>query len=338
MRAYLSFTEKDNIVILDEPDTYMHADLQRKIIRLLLEEQYKQLIVATHSVEIISEIEPENILVVDKSKQMSRFTNTIPAVQKFIDNIGSIHNIQLMRLWKCKKCIFVEGNDLSVLKNLHNTLFPKTEIPLDMMPNMPIGGWSGWNYAIGTSMFIKNNADETIYVYCILDSDYYSKNQIENRLKEAKQKNVKLHIWERKEIENYLIVPDAISRIINRETNLNILANKSKIIEQIEKICNDLRDETFDNIANQIKAENPKESEKANPNARLIIEKHWNSIDGKLTLVSGKRLLKRLSSWSQAEYHVSLSNIKIAKEIRKEEILPEMKQVLQAIEQRLDSI
>lgn len=335
---FLSFTEKDNIVIIDEPDIYMHADLQRKIIRLLLGEQYKQLIVATHSIEIISEVEPENILVVDKKKSMSRFTNTIPAVQKIIDNIGGVHNIQLTRLWKCKKCILVEGKDLKILRHLHNTLFPKSEIPIETIPNMSIGGWSGWNYAIGSSMFLKNNADETIYTYCILDSDYYTKDEIETRLKEAEKKGVKLHIWARKEIENYLIVPETISRIINRETSLSIRADKSRIIEQIEKICNDLYHDTFDCIATQISDANRREYQKANPKTRTIMDEYWKSIDGKLTLVSGKEVLKRLSTWSQAEYHVSLNSEKIAKEMKEEEILPEMKKVIQTIENRLDSI
>ncbi|MCC4770056.1 AAA family ATPase [Methanosarcina sp. DH2] len=335
---FLSFTEKDNIVIIDEPDTYMHADLQRKIIRLLLGEQYHQLIVATHSIEIISEVEPENILVVDKTKQISRFTNTIPAVQKIIDNIGAVHNIQLMRLWKCKKCIFVEGDDLIILKPLHKTLFPKAEIPIDIIPNMSLRGWSGWDLATKSSMFLKNNAGEAIYVYCILDSDYYTKYQIEKRLKDAERSGVKLHIWERKEIENYLIVPETISRIINRETNLGIRADESKITEQLEKICNDFYFDTFNRISIQISNENPSEREKANIKAKAIVDEYWKSIDGKLTLVSGKEVLSRLSAWSQAEYHVSLNSTKIAKEMKKEEILPEMKDVIQVIEERRDSI
>ncbi len=335
---FLSFTEKDNIVIIDEPDIYMHADLQRKIIRLLLGEQYQQLVVATHSIEIISEVEPENILVVDKTKPMSKFTNTIPAVQRIIDNIGGVHNIQLMRFWKCKKCILVEGKDLKILRHFHNNLFPKSEIPIETIPNMSIGGWSGWNYAIGSSMFLKNNSDETIYTYCILDRDYYTKDVIEKRLKEAETRNVKLHIWARKEIENYLIAPKAISRIINRETILDVCADKSRIIEQIEKICNDLYNDTFDCIATQISYANSREYQKANSKTRTIMDEYWKSIDGKLTLVSGKEVLKRLSAWSQENYHVSLNSEKIAKEMKEEEILPEMKKVIQAIENRLDSI
>lgn len=335
---FLSFTTTENVVILDEPDIYMHSDLQRKIIRLLFREKYKQLIVATHSIEIISEVEPENILVVDKTKSISRFTNSIPSVQKIIDNIGGVHNIQLTRLWKCKKCILVEGNDLKILRHLHNTLFPKSETPIETIPNMSIGGWSGWKFAIGSSMILKNAADETINTYCILDRDYYTKDEIETRLNEAKRSGVKLHIWGRKEIENYLIVPKAISRIINRETNLGVRADESKIIKQIEKICDDLHDETFDSIATQISYVEKREHQKANSKARVIMTEYWKSIDGKLTLVSGKEALSRLSKWSQEEYHVSLSSQKLAKEIKGEEILPEMKKVIKAIEKRLDLI
>lgn len=56
-------------IILDEPDVYMHADLQRRLIRFL-KGRYRQVIVATQSIEIMSEVEPENILVVDRDKRV----------------------------------------------------------------------------------------------------------------------------------------------------------------------------------------------------------------------------------------------------------------------------
>ena len=45
---FLTLAKSADIVVLDEPDVYMHADLQRKLIRLL-KGKYKQTIVATHS-------------------------------------------------------------------------------------------------------------------------------------------------------------------------------------------------------------------------------------------------------------------------------------------------
>ena len=77
-------------MILDEPDVYMHADLQRRLIRLLRSRKH-QTIVATHSIEIMSEVEPDEILVIDRRRVRSYFAGKHPTVQSLLENIGSIH-------------------------------------------------------------------------------------------------------------------------------------------------------------------------------------------------------------------------------------------------------
>ena len=126
-------------VILDEPDVYMHADLQRRLIRFL-RHRHPQVIVATHSVEIMSEVDAENILVVDRDRRQAQFTTDIPQVQQVVDQIGGIHNLQLARLWGARRCLFIEGNDLGLLKQLQNILFPRSADPIDAIPNLSVGG------------------------------------------------------------------------------------------------------------------------------------------------------------------------------------------------------
>ena len=46
-------------MILDEPDVYMHPDLQRSLVKIV-KNRFKQVIIASHSVEILSEVNPEN--------------------------------------------------------------------------------------------------------------------------------------------------------------------------------------------------------------------------------------------------------------------------------------
>ncbi len=54
-------------------------------------------------------------------------------------------------------------------------------------------------------MVVQNAGGEEISTYCILDPDYHTPKEIELRRKDAENKKVRLHVWQRKEIENYLM-------------------------------------------------------------------------------------------------------------------------------------
>ncbi len=170
---FLSRTPTDCTVVLDEPDVYMHPDLQRKLFRLT-RGRFSQCIIATHSVEIMVESDPGTILIIDKRKKRSRYANSEPGVQMLIDQIGGLHNVHLARLWSARKFLLFEGKDLSLLKQFHWILYPDAELPIDALPALQIGGWNGWPYAVGSSMTLKNAVGDRITSYCILDSDYHS--------------------------------------------------------------------------------------------------------------------------------------------------------------------
>ncbi len=57
---FLTLFNSSEIIILDEPDVYMHADIQKRLIRFI-KNKFPQVIVTTHSIEIMSEVEPEDI-------------------------------------------------------------------------------------------------------------------------------------------------------------------------------------------------------------------------------------------------------------------------------------
>lgn len=103
---------------------------------------------------------------------------------------------------------------MSLLKQFHSILFPDAELPLDTIPALAIGGWGGWPYAVGSSMTLKNAVGDRISTYCILDSDYHSESEISGRYEDARKRGVNLHVWSRKEIENFLLQPLAIRRVL----------------------------------------------------------------------------------------------------------------------------
>ncbi|MBI4217091.1 MAG: AAA family ATPase [Chloroflexi bacterium] len=330
---FLARTPKNSIVILDEPDVYLHPDLQRKLFRLV-RLNYRQVIVATHSIEIMSEANPREILVIERTQKKSRFADDHPSVQRLIDRIGSTHNIAFARLGTAKRVLHVEGDDLDFLNHFHSLLFSDSPSPLANVPSLPIGGWSGWDYAIGSTMVLHNHAGEQIISYCILDPDYHTPKQISEKYQQAQEKGIKLHIWKNKEIENYLLVPEAISRLISfRMGHRTPHPKPEEISTQIDAIAEEFREEILEHLGTEFLNEDRRGGlPTATRNARKLVDAVWHTRDGRWSLVSGTEALSRLSDWAHKAFGVSFGPMAVLREIRRQEIPPEMQAVLGAIE------
>lgn len=330
---FLARVDPGDIIVLDEPDVYLHADLQRKLIRIL-KNQNHQAIIATHSVEMISEVDPSAILVADRRREKSQFTTSLPGMQEVIDRIGGIHNLQLARLWSNKKLLFIEGKDLSILKIFQDLLFPTSSEPLDVLPYFQLGGWGGWNYAVGSSMLLKTGGGESIRKYCIFDRDYHTDEDIAKRYESAKANKITLHVWNKKEIENYAIFPPALSRYINNKKRKGKEVTVSEVEMALESICEELKDETMDLIAEEfIRRTRPKNAAAAgNKYARDQLKARWVSLSDKLGVVSGKSMIARISSWTQKTYGVGVNPNALARSMHEGEIAPEMRVIITAIE------
>jgi energy-coupling factor transporter ATP-binding protein EcfA2 len=328
---FLALNGDYDTLILGEPDVYLHADLQRRLVKLLRNYE-AQVLIATHSLEIIAEVEPDEIIIVDRSQPESGFANSLPVVQDIVEHIGGVQNLQLTRLWSAQRCLLVEGKDLSILRRLYACLFPETDEPLAAMPHLSIGGWGGWPYAVGSKLLLKNAVGHEIRVYCLLDRDYHSEGEINARYDEALSRGIDLHIWRRKELENYLLVAQAIVRLIGagqREQSPELDDVQSALWEITEK----LRDETFDAVAcHHLAVDRAGGLTKANRRARELMEEKWHTLELRLEIVSGKSVLSRLSDWSKRNYGVSFSAEAIARKLLPFEIAEEVQSVLAAIE------
>jgi predicted ATP-dependent endonuclease of OLD family len=331
---FLARSHDNASIILDEPDVYMHADLQRKLIRLL-KGLDKQIIVATHSVEIMSEVEPAEILVVNRRSSKSGFADSVPYVQSLIRSIGSVHNLQLARIWNAHKLILVEGpDDVKFLRILHRILFSKSAESFEAIPIIELGGWSGWKHATGYPELLKNAFEENIITYCIFDSDYFTAQAIDERVQEASKKDIKIHIWRKKEMENYFLTPTTVQRIVSREMRKDVEIPSVEYIDSIINVVVDgMKGETVDNISTCIQQSDRKlVAGTAHRMARQKVESLWGTEDGQRSIVCGKDVISRLSEWAQQNYGVTLNGERILKNMTYQEIDQELKQVITAIE------
>jgi len=320
-------------VILDEPDVYMHPDLQRRLVRLI-RKRYPQVIVTTHSTEIMAEATPDEILIVDRTKAISTRATSAPAVQRIVASLGSIHNLHLARLFSSSRFLLVEGKDIGILKAFQDLIVPETVTPMDAIPRMAIGGWGGWQYAVGSSMFINNAADERIHVYCILDSDYHVGLEVLARKEEARSKGVDLHVWERKEIENYLLVPDAIcAAIASRKPRRTTAPSVEEVATKLDEVVASLMNDALDGISHSVLSQDRALGVAgANRRAREVLQERSQGDGGARAIVSGKKVLAAVFAWSQVEFGVSLNTSSVVSHIPLHAVPDEIKRVILSID------
>ena len=313
-------------VILDEPDVYMHPDLQRSLVKIV-KNRFKQVIIASHSVEILSEVNPENVLMIDKSKQTMKFSSDIISVQNTLENLGSSQNITLLRIANTKKCIFVENSsDLKILNKIYEKYYPENNDSLLTLPFVELKGASNLPQAFGLSKLLASETKGNIQVNCILDRDYFPQDWLDKKSSEAKDAGLNLKFWNKKEIENYLIMPKVLHSISNMkdENKFNECLNK--------KIDEYFKDKVADLLASKLKDLNRSwDISRLNSEARRIRDESWNTLDAKLAIIGGKEALKMIRDWFQKEFQTSCSIDDIIKNSRREDFDTEILEVIKSL-------
>lgn len=321
---FICRSKGSDTIILDEPDVYMHPDMQLKILKLV-KSLYQQVIIATHSVEIITNVSPQNIVTIDKNNRQMFYANHLTAVQNIVDDIGSVHNLSLVKLGSAKKCVFVEGKDMKILQQFYNALYPNDMFSLETLPTLPLGGFTRINEAFGASKLFNENTKNQFKCYAILDRDYYLESQINELYAKANENHLLLHVWNRKELENYILIPSVIYKITQKP-----LDEYSNFISEYEKLVDKFKDATIDAYTTKIyEVGNGRIAPgTAAKQARDYVNSKWTNLDEKLKLVCGKDLLKSINGWLKDTYGKSCSMNKIFRVMEASDINAEIIEVI----------
>ena len=221
-----------------------------------------------------------------------------------------------------------------MLKVIQDLLYAESEMPFDIIPNMRLPGWGAWSWVVGSKMMLRNAADEAVRVMCVLDGDFHTPDQIAKRQQEADERGVWLHIWKRKEVENYFLVSSSIARVIAESVSRRTAPPTA---DEVEKVINaeacTLMEDAFDAFSQEFLVEERKGgSRQANRRARELIRAKEAEV-GRLGIVSGKEVFARTSDWAQREFGVSISVMRVARALRKEEVFEELLEVVREIEE-----
>jgi len=111
-----------DVLLLDEPDAHLHTSLQDHLLEGLsgaMPTSSKQVLVATHSSEVLRQALPETIFEVKQGGGGSRYLTLDKQKVALLAGLGSDYAPRVDRVRKTKRLLFVEGpSDVLILKLL----------------------------------------------------------------------------------------------------------------------------------------------------------------------------------------------------------------------------
>ena len=231
-----------DVVILDEPDLYLHADLQRRLVRLL-DSTAAQTITATHSSEMLAEASSESVVWVDKTRRRAIRRPNPASLEDLSTQIGSSFNLRLATALRARTVVFVEGDDMSIIRELAKTIGADDLASERNCAVIAIKGFSNWVQVEPFKWFVSDFLDGSVDVYVLLDRDYRADAEVSKVHSALEAVGVHAHVWRRKELENYLLDPAALAR----ESKSSL----SHISSQLESITDDMTEDVLAQFAKE---------------------------------------------------------------------------------------
>jgi len=206
--------QKDlSTVVLDEPDVFLHPDLQRRLVRLLEENERQQIIMATHAPEMLAEASRDSVIIVDRTRRRSRRVTDERVLADLNDVLGSGFNLRLARALRARVALFVEGKDMKVLRNVARTVGADRVRTEQGLAIVPMEGFSRWRSAASFAWVNDHLLDNAVKTMIILDRDYRTDGVVHDLVEELKVAGVEAHVWAKKELESYLLDAETIARL-----------------------------------------------------------------------------------------------------------------------------
>ncbi|MFM5298889.1 ATP-dependent endonuclease [Aeromonas veronii] len=221
----LALDKSNDVLLLDEPDAHLHSSLQSLLMEKLeniCEENSKQILMVSHSSELIKAIDYQKVLHVENSKAEYLKNNEEKVL--VLEGLGSKYFPLLDSMIEHKKVLLVENasdtRTLKVLCEKQGKEWPRNLV--EWVTNKKHKERK--TLIIELNQKITQETGSHITAYSLRDLDDNNYNTTNARLHDNGQ-NVQMddsgrntimmyRTLRRREIENYLIIPEAISRYI----------------------------------------------------------------------------------------------------------------------------
>lgn len=338
--THVSRAAGSTLLLIDEPEIYLHPDVQRQLLSIL-RDAGPDILLATHSSEIMGEADPTEILLIDKNKRTAQRLRDAAGVQVALDAIGSLQNVTLTQLARTGKVLFVEGaHDYKLLRRFARRLGLATLAAGSELTAVESGGFSSWEKVKGTAWGFERALGGALSIAAVYDRDFLSDEEVECVLMDLRGHLKFAHIHQRKEIENYLLQASVLQRALVRAVRDRIGKNAVVPLEEATGILSLVTEPLRATVQAQYISKRVaflakrRKDDQSTVTVETIrwFDQRWEDLSQRLMIVPGKEVLQKFRETVQQRWQVNLTDIRIIDEFRSEDVPPDLVALLESLE------
>lgn len=338
--THLVRTSSASVIAVDEPEIYLHPDIQRQLLGIL-RKLGPDVVIATHSTEIIAEADPSEILIVDKSTRSAKRVRDVEGIQEAYDYIGSIQNVSLTYLARNRRLLYLESEeDFRLLRRFAGVLGLEALSNGTGLTPVASEGFSSWSRVQAFAQESTVLLGKDLLIAAVYDRDYWQDDYLERVASEVGKYLEFIHFHDRKEFENYLLVCPALDRALERAVAERCRRQGlsgpelETAASLLEALTSPLRNEVQGQLVAKAYETTQGGLDKATIATRVSerFDSDWSELETRLRIVPGKRVLKDLRTLVREKYAVNLTTTKIVDAMRRDELAPDLVALLELID------
>ncbi len=304
-------------ILLDEPDAHLHVNLQREVLdyfkRLnnIAVERNTQFLIASHAEEFIRGV---NVSQIYSFLYQNKMPSRVESTPEIITAMADVANLEITKLIDSPMMLYVEGESDERLIRAWSQVLKMEGILSKVCFHFMRGGskkdmkeYADRHFS-GVKQIIPRAVRLLLFDYDSSDNAFH-----------PQENNPVLHEWQRKNIENYLLIPEVWVRASLRQLN----QNDDLFAQPIKKIIN----EFF-----------------ASENLTLPRGQTWRDVGANIfKVVDGKKILfeNENSLFQKLRLHdpsVELTRETVAANMAVDELHDEIQRFFEKLKQQLNSL
>ncbi len=315
-----------SILVLDEPEIFLHTQKQLDLIQILREYYSGSIIIATHSVELMNDVEISHIIHVQKNQTKPTIKSSTDRrfLNKVRSQLGSSFNLIASQFEDVDLLVFTESRyDFTVLSQFAS-IFGIEKRAF----NVPINGFSEYPKSVFFKQAYRKFFGKDVRCSVFLDRDYYPTEYLNQVRTELQRYSLQAYFTPGKEIENLLLNQDVLVGMLPSS------ASSDELREFLDAIFESDYNKCLGDLIT-LHSQFPHGSRKE-PNTILLeqkplFDKLWRHPTDRFAEIRGKPALAAIRAFFKDKYNMTLPTKTLVQQLASSPNAPSIKHLLENV-------